>query len=92
MAFWLACPGCGRRSVEDFRFGGERLSRPAPDAATAEWTAYFHNRKNAQGLQQEWWYHRMGCRKWFIAIRDTRDNSVARTMWPADAGPADADN
>ena len=82
MAFLLACPGCGERNVIDFRFGGEVLSRPQPEAPLEEWTSYFYNRTNEQGLQREWWYHKMGCRKWFIAQRDTRDNSVVSTAWP----------
>ena len=27
-------------------------------------------------MQREWWYHRSGCRAWFIAERDTRTNEV----------------
>ena len=83
MAFLLTCPNCGQRSVEEFRFGGEVLSRPHPDAPTSEWNDYFYNRKNIQGVQREWWYHRLGCRKWLIAERDTRDNTVVSTTWPA---------
>ena len=82
MAFLLTCPGCGQRSVEEFRFGGEVLNRPDPEAPTPEWNAYFYNRKNIQGVQREWWYHRLGCRKWLIAERDTRDNTVVSTAWP----------
>ena len=24
----------------------------------------------------------MGCRRWFLAVRDTRTNAVAHTFWP----------
>ena len=82
MAFLLSCPNCGERSVGDFRFGGEALSRPGKEASTQELTHYFYLRKNEAGLQREWWYHKFGCRKWFLAIRDTRSNEVHRTFWP----------
>ena len=36
-------------------------------------------RRNAAGLQTEWWYHRNGCGTWFLAERDTRTNVVVRT-------------
>ena len=56
--------------------------RPEPDASEAVWTAYFYNRRNVAGLQREWWYHRLGCRKWFVALRDTVTNEVEQTSWP----------
>ena len=82
MAFLLACPNCGERSVYEFRFGGELMSRPAPDASTDEWTDYLYARGNVAGQQQEWWYHKFGCRKWLLAIRDTVTNQVRETSWP----------
>ena len=85
MAFLLRCPNCGQRSVYDFRFGGEVLSRPSPDASAQTWTGYFYYRKNEAGLQREWWYHKFGCRRWFQAERDTRDNRIERTFWPEEA-------
>ena len=82
MAFLLNCPNCGDRSVMDFRFGGETLSRPGKEASPQERTQYYYFRKNEAGIQQEWWYHKYGCRKWFFAMRDTRTNEVLRTYWP----------
>ena len=64
MAFLLACPNCGERSVYEFRFGGEVTPRPEPDASREKWTAYFYTRRNVAGDQREWWYHSFGCRKW----------------------------
>ena len=37
---------------------------------------YNYFRRNVAGVQREWWYHRSGCRAWFIAERDTRTNEV----------------
>jgi sarcosine oxidase subunit delta len=81
MAFLLTCPNCGQRDVSEFRFGGELTPRPTPDAGQETWTRYFYFRKNTAGVQQEWWNHRFGCRKWFLALRDTVTNQVEQTHW-----------
>ena len=60
MALLLACPNCGERSVGEFRFGGEFMARPSPDASNEEWTRYFYARRNVPGVQREWWYHKFG--------------------------------
>jgi heterotetrameric sarcosine oxidase delta subunit len=86
VAFLLTCPECGPRDAYEFRWGGERSRRPAPDAAAETWRAYLYLRRNEAGPQREWWYHRMGCRRWFLAVRDTRTNEVAATFWPSPPG------
>ena len=40
MSFLLNCPNCGNRNVNEFRFGGEVTSRPAPDASQEQWASY----------------------------------------------------
>jgi heterotetrameric sarcosine oxidase delta subunit len=89
MSFLLTCPLCGTREVTDFGYGGEVTSRPRgrPDQRTLNVYNYF--RRNAAGIQREWWYHRSGCRAWFLAERDTRTNEVRWTALPEDA-PGDA--
>jgi len=82
MSFLLPCPQCGPRDVYEFRWGGPRARRPAPDSPRDTWVAYLYLRENPAGRLQEWWYHRMGCRRWFLAVRDTRTNEVAQTFWP----------
>jgi heterotetrameric sarcosine oxidase delta subunit len=82
MSFLLDCPQCGPRDVYEFRWGGEQSQRPAPGALGEAWTDYLYFRANTAGRQQEWWYHRMGCRRWFLAVRDTVTNRVERTFWP----------
>ena len=82
MSFLLNCPNCGERNVNEFRFGGEVTSRPDPEASQEQWSTYFYFRNNAAGVSREWWNHRFGCRKWFLALRDTRDNQVQETFWP----------
>ena len=88
MSFLLNCPNCGERSVNEFRFGGEVVSRPSPDAASEEWSSYFFMRPNVAGIQREWWNHRFGCRRWFYALRDTTNNAVQATFWPGEQPPA----
>ena len=82
MSFLLDCPRCGKRDVYEFRFGGEVQARPAPDATGRQWSAYLYDRENRAGVEREWWFHRNGCRLWFQAERDTRENRVLRTWWP----------
>jgi heterotetrameric sarcosine oxidase delta subunit len=82
MSFVLSCPYCGPREVTDFAFGGEVSSRPASRPSLRELSAYVYLRRNVAGVQREWWYHRSGCREWFLAERDTRTNHVLSTEAP----------
>ncbi len=81
MSFLLACPLCGPRDVYEFRFGGEVQQRPAPGSSQADWGEYLYARTNVSGVERAWWFHRGGCRRWFQAERDTRDNRVLATGW-----------
>jgi heterotetrameric sarcosine oxidase delta subunit len=85
VSFLLACPNCGPRDVNEFACAGEVTTRPAPAAPFRELTSYLYFRRNVAGVQREWWYHRLGCRAWFQAERDTRTNEVVRTEIPAPA-------
>jgi heterotetrameric sarcosine oxidase delta subunit len=85
MSYLLTCPNCGVREVTDFGYGGEISSRPKSSPSFRELNAYNYFRRNVAGVQREWWYHRSGCRAWFVAERDTRDNDVKWTALPADA-------
>lgn len=85
MSFVLTCPYCGDREVTDFAFGGELTKRPTERPTLAELGAYNYLRRNVAGRQVEWWYHRSGCRAWFLAERDTRSNEVSWTASPQEA-------
>ena len=52
------------------------------DDSDDDLTRYFYFTKNVAGENAEWWYHSYGCRKWFIAHRDTRTNRVRQAEWP----------
>ena len=70
--------------MTDFAFGGEVSSRPSERPSFRELNAHNYLRRNAAGLQREWWYHRSGCRAWFLAERDTRTNRVRWTARPGE--------
>ena len=84
MSFLIPCPNCGPRPVGEFRFGGETLARPQPEASDGDWASYFYSRRNVAGEQTEWWYHKFGCRSWLVAERDTVSNPVLATRWPGE--------
>jgi heterotetrameric sarcosine oxidase delta subunit len=88
LSYVLNCPCCGSREVTDFGFGGEVRRRPSERPSLRELNTYVYFRRNVGGRQREWWYHRSGCRAWFLAERDTRTNRVFWTALPGDA-PAD---
>jgi len=98
VSYLLECPNCGIREITDFGFGGEVSRRPASEPSRRELFTYVYFRRNAAGVQREWWIHRSGCRAWFLAERDTRTNEVLWTARPDEApaatavqGPAGAD-
>jgi heterotetrameric sarcosine oxidase delta subunit len=82
MSFLIPCPHCGKRSVYEFRFGGEVKQRPAAGSSDEVWLDYTYTNVNAAGVQREWWYHRAGCREWLQAVRNTVTNEVIETLIP----------
>ena len=81
MTFLLPCPNCGPREAEEFSYGGETTHRPPPDGTAEDLARYIHFRRNVNGWQIEWWYHRDGCAKWFLAERHTSTNEVRASYW-----------
>lgn len=90
MSFLLPCPNCGPRDVEEFHCAGEVTRRPSGRPSLRELMTYIYFRDNVCGVHREWWYHRYGCGLWFVATRDTRDNTVLATELPAQAQAAPA--
>ena len=84
MSLLVPCPNCGPREFTEFSYGGETNARPEPTAPLGALTHYLYVRRNVSGVQQEWWYHRDGCRSWFLARRDTRTNRFQESFWPED--------
>ena len=84
VTFLIDCPNCGPREALEFGFGGETTSRAGPDADDRELAGYLYFRRNVNGWQTEWWLHRDGCRRWFLAERHTSTNEIRRTFWPTE--------
>ena len=80
MSFQIECPNCGQRPVWEYHYGGSVLRRPTQNDSARSWYAYLYDRPNPRGEQTEWWYHRSGCKLWFTARRDTRNNAVLNTQ------------
>ena len=91
MTFLITCPNCGPREALEFSYGGERTRRSGPGSSAPELAGYLFFRQNVNGWQTEWWVHRDGCRRWFLAERHTGTNEVRRTFWPQEAHAATAD-
>lgn len=89
----LPCPWCGYRNVSEFAYEGELVERPDPATTTPEeWRSYLYLRANPAGRLEEGWYHRAGCRRFFVAVRDTTDNTVLETRRPGGARTVDGAN
>jgi sarcosine oxidase, subunit delta len=82
MSFVLRCPNCGPREVTDFGYGREVVRRPSSRPTFRELNAYNYFRQNRAGVQREWWFHRSGCREWFLAERNTVSGEVLWTGRP----------
>jgi len=70
----IKCPWCGDRAESEYSYGGEAgIKRPPqPDELSdTDWADYLFNRKNSKGAHEELWNHAQGCRRWFVAERDT---------------------
>ena len=73
----LTCSRCGRRSLDEFIFGGERRPVPAwitdPDERDFDevWIL-----ENPEGVTTERWFHAAGCRRWLTVGRDTAIDTV----------------
>jgi len=68
----VPCPSCGPRHAGEFGYVGEVAKRPDPATTTpAEWRNYLYLRRNRADWTVERWYHRMGCRRYFVVERHT---------------------
>lgn len=90
--FVIHCPHCQEaREEEEFHYEGEAfIARPAnPENETDEsWGDYLFMKKNPKGWHWEMWTHATGCRKIFVAKRNTANNIISSTFTLADARKA----
>ncbi len=87
----IDCPWCGPRNQVEFRYGGQS-DRTYPDnsdqLSDQQWKDYLFIRQNPKGYLYEQWCHQHGCRRWFNALRDTRNNHLI-TTYPLNAPKPD---
>jgi heterotetrameric sarcosine oxidase delta subunit len=88
VSFFLPCPHCGPRPVDEYAYSGEVTRRPRSTPTLDELTDYVYFRDNVAGRQREWWQHRLGCGEWFLAERDTQTNEVIAVSLPEPTRPA----
>ena len=74
MAVGIPCPTCGRRSSNEFLWGGELRPLEAPDRESDFERVFLP--ANVAGAQEERWFHLLGCRRWVTIRRDTTTNEV----------------
>lgn len=78
----IRCPWCGPRNEDEFHYGGQAGVRYPDDpheVSDAEWARFLFYRDNPRGVFTERWSHASGCRRWFVARRDTKTNRVEST-------------
>ena len=78
----IHCPWCGPRDEPEFRWGGEvPVVRPGPPAQASDsaWAEYLFLRDNPKGPVRERWLHALGCRQWFVVVRDTMTHEIRAT-------------
>jgi heterotetrameric sarcosine oxidase delta subunit len=86
----IHCPWCGPRDEPEFRWGGEvPIVRPGPpgEVSEAAWAEYLFLRDNPKGLVRERWLHALGCRQWFVVVRDTLTHEIRATSRIGDCLP-----
>jgi sarcosine oxidase, subunit delta len=86
----IHCPWCGPRDEPEFRWGGEvPIVRPGPPGEVSEiaWAEYLFTRDNPRGLVRERWLHALGCRQWFVVLRNTATHEIRATGRIGDCPP-----
>lgn len=87
----MHCPLNGPRNITEFVCGGEVRNAPDPDSCSdAAWAAHVFGQDNPAGPVREWWLH-VPTAYWFLALRDTRTDTILAT-WAPGAPPPDLRN
>ncbi len=76
MSYTITCPVCGKRDLEEFRFGNEDRGQVSNQSLLdqKEYVNKIVFRTTEAGPQKEWWCHVSGCGSWFSIVRDTLTN------------------
>jgi sarcosine oxidase subunit delta len=86
----IACPWCGKRPENEFRYGGEAHIVRSPDPASvddAAWADFLYMRSNPKGRHAERWRHMHGCGRFFNCVRDTVSDRISATYKPGQMPP-----
>jgi sarcosine oxidase subunit delta len=86
----IACPWCGSRPENEFRYGGEaHIARPRDPGSLDdnEWAAFLYMRTNPKGMHNERWRHIHGCGRFFNCVRDTVSDRILATYRPGEPRP-----
>jgi sarcosine oxidase subunit delta len=86
----IACPWCGARPENEFRYGGEaHIVRPRDPGAVDDqaWADFLYLRTNPKGAHGERWRHVHGCGRFFYCVRDTVSDRIRATYRPGDPKP-----
>ena len=87
----IHCPWCGKRSENEFRYGGEaHIARPRDPAALDDtaWAEFLYMRSNPKGRHTERWHHVHGCGRFFNCVRDTVSDCISATYKPGQIPPS----
>jgi sarcosine oxidase subunit delta len=86
----IACPWCGARPENEFRYGGEaHIARPRDPASVDVhgWADFLYMRSNPKGVHYERWRHIHGCGRFFNCVRDTVSDRIFATYSPGEQRP-----
>ena len=86
----MSCPWCGPCDEVELRWGGEvPLVRPGPPEQVSDsaWAEYLFMRNNPKGWVRERWVHALGCRQWFLVVRNTVTHEIVATSRISDPMP-----
>jgi sarcosine oxidase subunit delta len=86
----IACPWCGARPENEFRYGGEaHIVRPRDPGSLddQEWAEFLYMRSNPKGVHHERWRHIHGCGRFFNCVRDTVSDRILATYRPGEPKP-----
>ena len=78
----IKCPHCGKRSQNEFSYGGDAtVKRPelGKEISDKAWDDFVYFRSNLRGKHLEFWHHISGCRQWFKVSRDTSTHEIYKT-------------
>ena len=76
----IKCPHCGKRSQNEFSYGGDAsVKRPQLEKEISDKEYFVYFRSNPRGNHSGLWHHVAGCRQWFKVSRSTITHEIFKT-------------